>query len=212
MKRIVIFILFIGIYANLSAQKIIVTKGYISNYDTIHKMPVWSYYIARIEHKKQIVPRYPFFMACPGIKYQATNKDYDNSGYDKGHLTDADDMRWDKDAEQQSFYLTNVAPQVPEFNRVIWRELENHVRESLIDSSFVLTGVYSLNYKRFIGNKVYIPDYYYKIIYNYYTQKLEIYSIQNVSGNDNYSKYSVSFENVKPYLTGFDINKYSFLK
>ena len=59
---------------------------------------------------------------------RATKADYKSAGYDRGHLYPAADSPSQK-AMEDSFFLTNVAPQTPAFNRGYWKKLENHVRD-----------------------------------------------------------------------------------
>ena len=55
--------------------------------------------------------------------------DYSKSGYDRGHLCPAGDMTFNAQAMSETFYLSNMSPQVPAFNRGIWKSLESLVRE-----------------------------------------------------------------------------------
>jgi endonuclease G len=54
--------------------------------------------------------------------------DYKKSGYDRGHQMDAYDCGCDSIAMAESFYYSNVAPQVPALNRGIWKKLEEYTR------------------------------------------------------------------------------------
>ena len=54
----------------------------------------------------------------------ATLKDYKESGYDRGHLIPASDMKWSPDAMSASFFMINMSPQDPSFNWGIWKKLE----------------------------------------------------------------------------------------
>lgn len=69
------------------------------------------------------------FRADPYVLTEASSADYANSGYDRGHLVPAYDMNFNERAIQESFYMTNVCPQVPDFNRGIWKRLESVVRK-----------------------------------------------------------------------------------
>ena len=60
---------------------------------------------------------------------QADNNDYRNSGYARGHLAPAGDMKWDSLAMVESFYFTNCMPQEIKFNNGKWNQLENKVRQ-----------------------------------------------------------------------------------
>ena len=44
--------------------------------------------------------------------FRATNEDYKKSGYDRGHLAAAGNHRWSQQALDQTFHLSNIAPQV----------------------------------------------------------------------------------------------------
>lgn len=59
---------------------------------------------------------------------QADNEDYRNSGFSRGHLAPAGDMKWDSVAMLESFYFTNCIPQRKELNNGKWNQLENKTR------------------------------------------------------------------------------------
>lgn len=74
---------------------------------------------------------------------RARLEDYRGSGYDRGHLAAAGNFKSEQTENDESFYLTNVAPQVPAFNQRIWAALEEWTREYVRASSqrvFVTTG------------------------------------------------------------------------
>ncbi|KRY28437.1 Endonuclease G, mitochondrial [Trichinella spiralis] len=62
--------------------------------------------------------------------FRSTNEDYKaRSGYDRGHMAAAGNHRRTQNAIDQTFLLSNMAPQVGKgFNRDKWNELEKHVR------------------------------------------------------------------------------------
>lgn len=69
------------------------------------------------------------FKSDPNVRSEASSSDYSNSGYDRGHLVPAHDMDFNATAMSESFYMTNVSPQVPAFNRGIWKSLEGQIRK-----------------------------------------------------------------------------------
>lgn len=69
------------------------------------------------------------FKSDPNVRSEASSSDYSNSGYDRGHLVPAHDMDFNERAMSESFYMTNVSPQVPDFNRGIWKSLEGQIRK-----------------------------------------------------------------------------------
>ncbi|KAI9861689.1 MAG: nuclease [Vezdaea acicularis] len=75
--------------------------------------------------------KYSYFVEDPAIpeKFQAKLKDYMGSGYDRGHQVPAADAQWDQAAMDETFYLTNMCPQVGNgFNRDYWYHFEDFCR------------------------------------------------------------------------------------
>lgn len=69
------------------------------------------------------------FVPDPDCKSrQADNNDYRNSGYSRGHLAPAGDMKWDSVAMLESFYFTNCIPQDEALNNGRWNQLEMKTR------------------------------------------------------------------------------------
>jgi endonuclease G len=102
---------------------------------------------------------------------RAELSDYKGSGYDRGHMAPAGDMRWNPDAMSESFYLSNMVPQVGKgMNQGIWKDLEEKVRLWALDRGevFIYTGpIYAVTPSKTIGeNKVAVPSHLYKIVYD----------------------------------------------
>jgi endonuclease G, mitochondrial len=90
--------------------------------------------------------------------------DYWGSGYDRGHLVPAGDMTRSELVMRESFLLSNMSPQVPAFNRGIWKVLEDKVRglARRHKDIVVVTGALFLEDKKFIGASwVGVPSHYY---------------------------------------------------
>ncbi|AWP07740.1 putative endonuclease G mitochondrial [Scophthalmus maximus] len=60
--------------------------------------------------------------------HRSTNDDYRGSGFDRGHLAAAANHKWSQKAMDDTFYLSNVAPQNPQLNQVTWNNLEKLCR------------------------------------------------------------------------------------
>jgi endonuclease G len=58
-----------------------------------------------------------------------TLEDYKGSGYDRGHLCPAADMTLNKTSMSETFYLSNMSPQMPGFKLGKWSTLEDQVRK-----------------------------------------------------------------------------------
>lgn len=100
---------------------------------------------------------------------EATLDDYKGHPYDRGHLVPAADNRANDEQMSESFFLTNMVPQDPGNNRIIWRILELGVRNTAADGNniYVSSGtIYEKSYK-VIGNNVGVPTKLWKVIYNH---------------------------------------------
>ena len=102
-----------------------------------------------------------------GVKGCPEPADYARSGFGRGHLVPAGDLKWNPDAMRQSFLLTNICPMHKALNEGGWSKLEEKVREwTARDSALlVFTGpVVSENDTTLANGKVTVPSAYYKVI------------------------------------------------
>jgi len=97
--------------------------------------------------------------------------EYDGFGYDRGHLAPSADFRWSKTALSESYYYSNMSPQLAAFNRGSWGELEDAIRGYLYrnnnTSLYVLTGpvlTSDLPTVPRAKNKVAVPRQYWKVV------------------------------------------------
>lgn len=107
--------------------------GHLLAHDPVRKTPIWV--IERLTTEKAtstVVPREEgSFRINPDLvkRRRAGLSDYRNSGYDRGHMAPAADMRWDKQAMIECFCLSNMVSQVGKrMNQGIWKVLEELVR------------------------------------------------------------------------------------
>lgn len=117
--------------------------------------------------------------------FRSQNSDYKGSGFDRGHLAAAGNHKHDQKHIEETFYLTNMAPQVGSgFNRDAWNDLEKYVRKltKTYPNVYVCTGPLYLpkkeddgkNYVKYqvIGtNHVAVPTHFYKVVVSETTDK-----------------------------------------
>lgn len=137
----------------------------------------------------------------------AKSSDYTHSGYDRGHLCPAADMGFSSVAMDESFLMSNISPQVPDFNRGIWKELETTVRKWVLKEHqlYIVAGPVFKDSKGSIGKEeVLVPGYYFKIIYDPTDQpKLIAFVIPNEKSDRPLTDFAVTADEAEQ-LTGID--------
>ena len=185
--------------------------GYTSSYNTSYGIPNWvAYELTRSEAASQEAERTNKFQADPKvIGKSASNSDYKGSGYDKGHMAPAADMKWSKTVMEQSFYFTNICPQAPGLNRGAWKDLEEEIREWAIrDSALVIIcgPLFTKDPVRYIPEThVAIPDAYFKVVCSPYTDEARgiAFVFPNAKASKHPREYVVTIDSVEK-MTGMD--------
>ena len=103
-------------------------------YNLQWKIPMWVGYHLELSQISGDVKRTDRFRFDPslGEDQQASLSDYLRSGFDRGHMAPSADFRGDLVANAETFLMTNIAPQTPALNRVVWRKIESDIRK-LVD-------------------------------------------------------------------------------
>lgn len=154
------------------ADTIIDRPGYALGYVEYHEQPAWVVYrLTKEQALTKVAKRGNNFKEDPEIPTgSATLADYRRSGYDRGHLAPAADMAYSFRTMSDSFYMSNMSPQRPKFNRGIWKNLETQVRYFAISERdiYVVTGPILPKTKTLtIGySQVTIPTHFYKVVYD----------------------------------------------
>lgn len=143
----------------------------------------------------------------------STKADYWYSGYDRGHLAPSADFRWSATALSESYFYSNMAPQLPELNREKWAELENLIRDYVVkhhEQVYVVTGGVlkeGLPTMKNEGrvNEVSIPEYFYKVILDNAGDDSRgiAFLMPNGKCNETILMYAVSIDSIE-HLTGLN--------
>lgn len=141
--------------------------AYAVNYNYATKVPFYAVEHITAANLVKNAPRKDDFREDPEIpaQHRATLADYTGMGFDRGHVAPAADMTFDAKAMSESFYLSNMMPQVPGNNRGIWKYLEENVRYwvQVKGEVYVITGTL-FDAQPKMMNKVAIPSHVYKIV------------------------------------------------
>ena len=95
----------------------------------------------------------------------ASDKDYKGSGYNRGHLANAEDFAGDCINEKITFMYYNALPQTPNLNRGIWKAWETRIRNESQNDSLLITcgGFFNSQSKRLVGGAA-VPDTCWKVV------------------------------------------------
>ena len=190
-----------------SCGEIIHYTSYSVSFCEETKISEWAIYYMTSD-KIGTVKRTNNFRQDPKVNGRdATLKDYRGSGYDRGHLVPARDMSLNKIRMSESFFMTNITPQEPSFNQIIFRKLENKVRDWIYkyDSLIIITGCIdtSFHIKTIGKGQVRIPDLYYKIIIDIQNLTSISFLIPNKRAEKKLLEYETSIENIEK-ISGID--------
>ncbi len=125
------------------------------------------------------------------------SKDYEHSGYDRGHnMPAADNACHGTQAMNECFYYSNMYPQTHRLNAGVWKSLEEQERELAAQDDSIYVWIGSYGVAGTIGvDKVVVPKYCWKVIYDYKTRKWWAYIFPNtttVSGKPDAFKTTVA--------------------
>jgi endonuclease G len=185
-------------------ELIIEHMGYTVSYNTEWKIPNWVAYELTREEAQGTIPRHNSFTPDPEIPHEksATVHDYQYSGWDRGHMAPAGDMKWSKQAMKESFYLSNICPQNKDLNSGVWNESETQIRELAAQKGriYIVCGPIVSKQSETIGlNKVTIPDAFFKVLLQNDNGNWSAiaFMFANRSGRKPLSTYAMSVEDMQ---------------
>ena len=116
-------------YGMPQADQVIFNRHYITGYSYYFRQAKWTLEIidpdyTELERADNFRPDY----RVPEM-FRADLADYKGSGYDRGHLVASANQREVELQNSETFLLSNMSPQVPDFNRGLWKQLEEATRK-----------------------------------------------------------------------------------
>lgn len=153
------------------SEQIVYRKGYTASYNISTKNPNWVAWNLTREHATGSVPRYKGYLDDNEIQgYVPKEEDWSSMpcSLSHGHMCPAGDNKWDEEAMEQTFLLSNMCPQTRRLNSGSWNKLEEKCRAwaRRYGSIYVVCGpVYESDSSNTMGNaKIWIPDAFYKVV------------------------------------------------
>lgn len=195
-------------YETSRGGQIITHTGYTVSYDADFKTPQWVAWQLTKEKANGSEPRYDKFQPDPKVRgAKAYPKDYTNSGYDRGHMAPAGDMKWSHQAMVESFYMTNVCPQNRNLNRGDWKDLEELERTWAVQYGCVSIAagpIYDKKQKplRIGNNQVAVPKAFFKVLLVGYPKAPKAYAFvfANQAGSHPLSYYQLTVDEVESQI------------
>ena len=162
------------------------------------------YKLRKIDLENKRAKRRNNFRADPGLRdFVISPRHYSKSGYDRGHLVPCEDLMSSQEKADQSFYMSNIAPQLPSFNRGIWKKLENQVRRYAEenDSVIVITGPFQPMPDP-VRPDLPVPGYYYKVVLDISPPdyKAIAFLMKNDTLGGEVTEYAISIDSLESHL------------
>lgn len=144
---------------------LLIKKGYTVSYSNDTLCPNWVAWhlckedLGETTRSDKFVPD----KSLPANWYAVKKNDYQFPayGFDRGHVCPSADRTADDEVNQETFLMTNMIPQSPDCNRIVWKDLESYERELVLQGNelYIFAGGYGSGG---IGNRGYFE----KIIIN----------------------------------------------
>ncbi|MCR4790243.1 MAG: DNA/RNA non-specific endonuclease [Treponemataceae bacterium] len=197
---------------NGKTHEIIRHENYTLCYVEKYEQSEWVAYELTREELNKAADRKNNFRSDPAVSTgSASPADYKGSGYDRGHLAPAADMSFSDLAMQESFFMSNMSPQLPELNRGLWLEMEKIERlwAEKYGSVYIVSGpVLNKDSYPVIGeNEVAVPEFFYKILLSWDESSSSYvwlaFLAPNAASNNNPDDFLSSVSEIEG-LTGID--------
>lgn len=201
-------------------ETLVAYTGMAMSFNPSLHVPNWVAWELTADEATGAEPRSNNFSRDYDVDGCADPADYRSTGYDRGHMAPAADMKWDPQAMNESFLMTNICPQAKALNTGAWKKLEEKCRQWAVrDSAIVIVcgPVLTDPINEFIGsNNVAVPQRFFKVILAPYANPprgigfimpnsrveggmqraaVSIDEVERVTGHDFFSELPDSIEN-----------------
>jgi len=166
-------------YGCPAADQLLMNRHFSVGYSYYFRQAKWALEIVDPDKKDlDVVERLDNFRPDFRIpkRFRADLSDYSDSGYDRGHLVASANQNDEDIQNSETFLLSNMSPQTPDFNRRKWSELEAAVRtldkKPAVLETYVITGpifdfmesITMIGEKDKNGISVPVPSHFYKCV------------------------------------------------
>lgn len=189
-------------------EQIVEYSGFTVSFNPGLRIPNYVVYELTRNETEGDVARASSFDCDTEVEGCPEPSDYTRSGYDRGHMAPAADMKWDYDAMHESFYMTNICPQNHSLNGGGWKRLEEKIRDwAERDSALiVVTGPITEPGHKTLKSGVAVPQKFFKAILAPYAKPVRgiAFIYRNEGGQKVIERQMVSIDSVES-ATGLDL-------
>ncbi len=163
--------LFIVHQTDLNGEMVV---NYSLEYDCAARHARWVAFTFYDVTAANTVSRTEAWADDPNVPEEYRTERADYTGYDRGHICASNDRKFTAEANEQTFYYSNISPQLAEFNRGVWQALEALVQdlgrdEDFRDTLYVVKGG-TIGDGKVLGyngqNNIPVPGYYFMALLN----------------------------------------------
>lgn len=160
-----------------ASDQILCRRGYAIGYNQQRKVADWvSYYATRETAHSANVTRGEF-AEDPDIdeRFRSDEDDYDEPIFDRGHLAPSAAIDFSREANDETFFYSNMTAQLPGFNRNVfgrtgvWGAIEDRNRALLANDRselLIIAGTFFEGDFEIIGDGVGVPTRFFKIVFD----------------------------------------------
>lgn len=179
--------------------------AYLTVHDNRAKIPVYASYLLKPENVVSACSlrdnTFEVDRSLPPLS-RSGNKDYAKSGYDTGHLVNAEDLKYSEAAQDVAALLSNATPQLPGFNRGVWKKLEDQTRGWSItrrNPILVYVGpIYDRKSDSTIGKGfVTVPNGFFKVLIDIKTNEVQAFVFKHESSTADLKTFLTSVAEVQ---------------
>lgn len=197
----------------IDREKVITHQAFTLSYSSAYVMPSWVTYKVTPESGKasEIKGKYT---PDPNVTARsASKKDYKDSGYLMAQLVNYTDVANLENADEETYYMTNIVPMKLGFYKHMWLKLEDLVRLWAQDKDglYIFCGPVTKDapFATFGKNKVSAPKRFYKVIYDAKNQKAIGFLFKNGVSSGSLKSYSLALAAIEKetginFLPGLD--------
>lgn len=188
-------------------EQFVIYKGFNVSFNTRRRIPNYVAYELTNTEVQGEEARAKSFRRDENVENCPEPYEYTRSGYDRGHMAPAADMKWDSEAMRESFYMTNICPQKHALNGGGWKNLEEKLRDwALRDGSLIIvSGPVMADSMPTIGEGIAVPPGFFKVVLAPNAKPIRAigFLYKNEGGQKEVERQAVSVDSVEK-VTGLD--------